>query len=134
LRSKALEAEGFGTLMQTFKAEEYRNKRLRLSAMVKVESIENWAGLWMRVDGPPRQVLSFDNMQSRPIQGSSDWQPYEIVLDVPEESLDIAFGLLLNGRVLIARHVLAPQSVIFVMVKSGGISLLLLSRCRYTPV
>ncbi|MFL5629054.1 MAG: AraC family transcriptional regulator [Ktedonobacteraceae bacterium] len=97
VRSKAVEAEGFGTLMQTFKAEEYCNKRLRLSAMVKAESIENWAGLWMRVDGPLRQVLSFDNMQSRPIQGTSDWQPYEIVLDVPEESLDIAFGLLLEG-------------------------------------
>lgn len=97
LRSKAGEAAGFGTLMQTFKAEEYRNKRLRLSAMVKPEGIENWAGLWMRVDGPLRQILSFDNMQSRPIQGTSDWQPYEIVLDVPEESLDIALGLLLEG-------------------------------------
>jgi hypothetical protein len=97
LRSKAAEAEGFGTLMQTFKAEEYRNKRLRLSAMVKTEGIENWAGLWMRVDGPLHQVLSFDNMQSRPIQGTKDWQPYEIVLDVPQESLDIAFGILLEG-------------------------------------
>lgn len=97
LRSKSVEAEGFGTLMQTFKAEKYRNKRLHLSAMVKAESIEHWAGLWMRVDGPLQRVLSFDNMQSRPIQGTSDWQPYEIVLDVPEESLDIAFGLLLEG-------------------------------------
>ncbi|MDQ2906175.1 MAG: AraC family transcriptional regulator [Ktedonobacteraceae bacterium] len=97
LRSKALEAAGFGTLMQKFRAEEYRNKRLRLTAMVKAESIEHWAGLWMRVDGPLREVLSFDNMQSRPIQGTSDWQPYEVVLDVPEKSVNIAFGLLLEG-------------------------------------
>ncbi|MDQ2714139.1 MAG: hypothetical protein M3Z08_04455 [Chloroflexota bacterium] len=97
LRSKEAEAGGFGTLMQMFRAEEYRNKRLRLTVMVKAESIENWAGVWMRVDGPLRQALSFDNMQSRPIQGTSDWQPYEIVLDVPEKSVNIAFGLLLAG-------------------------------------
>jgi len=36
-------------------------------------------------------------MQSRPIQGTSDWQPYEVVLDVPEKSVNIAFGLLLEG-------------------------------------
>ncbi len=97
LRSKADYVEGFGTLMQTFKADKYRSKRLKYAAMVKAEGIEDWAGLWMRVDGPQGQVLSFDNMQSRSIQGTEDWQRYEIVLDVPEESLSIAFGILLSG-------------------------------------
>jgi hypothetical protein len=97
LRSKEAEVDGFGTLMQTFRAEKYRNKRLHFSAMVKAEGVENWAGLWMRVDGPQDRVLGFDNMQSRPIQDTSDWQPYKIILDVPEESLEIAFGVLLDG-------------------------------------
>ncbi|MDQ6661566.1 MAG: hypothetical protein M3Z24_11435 [Chloroflexota bacterium] len=97
LRSKADEAEGFGTLMQMFKAEEYLGKHLRFSAQVKSEGVESWAGLWMRVDGLHGHSLSFDNMYHRPIQGTRDWQSYEIVLEVPEESTEIAFGILLNG-------------------------------------
>src|SRR5262245_49746822 len=52
IKSKADKIEGFGTLMQTFKANAYRGKRLRLSGYVKSKEIGNWAGLWMRVDGP----------------------------------------------------------------------------------
>ena len=36
-------------------------------------------------------------MQDRPIKGTSDWKRYEIVLDVPEQAQEIAFGLLLTG-------------------------------------
>src|SRR5262249_44899104 len=52
IKSKADQIEGFGTLMQEFKANAYRGKRLRLSGYVKSKEILNWAGLWMRVDGP----------------------------------------------------------------------------------
>lgn len=98
LRSKGPEPEGFGTLMQTFQATAYLNKRLRYSAYVKSEEVENWAGLWMRVDGVEKGTsLCFDNMQNRPIKGTTDWQPYEIVLNVPQDSTNIAFGILLEG-------------------------------------
>jgi hypothetical protein len=97
LRSKEAWSEGFGTLMQVFKATEYSNKRLRYSALVKAEDIEGWAGLWLRVDGSQKQMLAFDNMQNRPIKGTADWQRYEVVLDVPQESINIAFGILLHG-------------------------------------
>jgi hypothetical protein len=97
LRSKEAWSAGSSTLMQTFKADEYCGKRLRYSALVKAEKVSDWAGLWMRVDGSQRQTLAFDNMQSRPIAGTTDWQPYEIVLDVPQESSKIAFGILLCG-------------------------------------
>jgi hypothetical protein len=97
LRSKEGWSEGFGTLMQTFKAGEYCNQRLRYSALVKAEDVEEWAGLWMRVDGPGGRMLAFDNMQNRSLKGTTDWQRYEVVLDVPQESTDIAFGILLDG-------------------------------------
>jgi hypothetical protein len=99
LRSKESEPEGFGTLMQTFQATAYRNKRLRYSAYVKSEEVENWAGLWMRVDGFEKgKSLCFDNMQNRPIKGTTEWQRFEIVLNVPQDSSNIAFGILLEGR------------------------------------
>src|SRR5262249_8904031 len=37
LKSIVAEAKGFGTLMQEFKADQYRGKRLRLSGYVKAE-------------------------------------------------------------------------------------------------
>jgi hypothetical protein len=89
---------GFGTLMQDFKADAYRGKRVRLAGYVKTDNVEEWAGLWMRVDGEQGVTLSFDNMQDRHIKGVTDWQRYEIVLDVPTNSLLIAFGLMLSGK------------------------------------
>ncbi len=98
LRSKGPESEGFGTLMQMFQASTYLGKRLRYSAYVKSEEVESWAGLWMRVDGVEKSAsLSFDNMQNRAIKGTTEWQHYEIVLNVPQDSTNIAFGILLEG-------------------------------------
>jgi hypothetical protein len=88
---------GFATLMQTFKAERFRNKRVRMSAYVKTADVEQWSGLWMRVDGPDETTLAFDNMQDRPISGTIDWRLYHVVLDIAKEAEDIAFGILLSG-------------------------------------
>src|SRR5581483_12016409 len=73
--------QGFGTMMQTIQAGDYRGKRIRFSAEVKSDSVADWAGLWMRVD-EGKQVTAFDNMQHRPIKGSTNWNPYTVVLDV----------------------------------------------------
>jgi hypothetical protein len=52
----------------------------------------------MRVDAhKTSRPLSFDIMQDRSVKGTSDWNKYEIVLDVPEEAYKIAFGALLSG-------------------------------------
>lgn len=98
IKSSHSQPQGFGTLMQKCKAEQYRGQRLRMSAYAKAEGVVNWAGLWLRVDGAADQMLGFDNMENRPIQGTSEWKLYEIVLDVPAESLHLAFGVLLTGE------------------------------------
>jgi hypothetical protein len=85
--------------MQNVKADAFRGTRVRMSGWVRADSVADSAGLWMRVDGPDtrktQHSLSFDNMENRPIKGTSDWTRYEIVLDVPPESVEIAFGILL---------------------------------------
>jgi hypothetical protein len=35
-------------------------------------------------------------MQKRPIKGTTDWQDYQVVLDVPTDATGIAFGVLLS--------------------------------------
>lgn len=99
LKAKISDPLGFGTVMQLFAADIYRGKRLRYSASVKAEVITQWAGLWMRIDGSTAQSTpGFDNMQHRPIQGTRDWARYEVILDVPDESKYVAFGMLLAGN------------------------------------
>jgi hypothetical protein len=98
IKSRHYQRAGFGTLMQMCQATSYRGQRVRMSAYAKASAVKTWAGLWMRVDGAEGKMLSFDNMMNRPIKGMSDWNRYEIVLDVPPDSLYLAFGVLLTGR------------------------------------
>jgi len=95
LKSKPSATEGFGTLMQSFSAEQYLGKRVRLTAFVKSERVNNWAGLWMRVD-KDKVGVAFDNMMDRPIKGTNDWRSYSVVLDVPQDATAIFFGILLE--------------------------------------
>jgi hypothetical protein len=88
----------FGTMMQSFRADEYRGKSLRFSANVRTSGADEWAGLWARVDGPGGRLLAFDNMQGRPIQGTTSWKRYEVVLPVAESAQLLNFGVLLAGK------------------------------------
>jgi hypothetical protein len=97
LKSIVPKTGGFGTLMQMCKADSYRGKRVRMSGYVRSADVADWAGLWLRVDGPKSEALSFDNMQDRAVKGTTGWKACEIVLEVPEESQQLAFGILLTG-------------------------------------
>lgn len=102
IKSRSANPGGFGTLMQSIAADDYRGKRVRFSADVKAAGIASWAGLWMRVDGAWREgqlppMLAFDNMRGRPIKGTRDWARCEVVLDVAAEASGISFGILLSG-------------------------------------
>jgi hypothetical protein len=89
-------AEGFGTLMQMFKADDYRGKRMHMSAWMKSEDADS-AQLWMQLDGAKR-ILGFDNMNNRAVKGTTEWKKDEITLDVPEGTIDIAFGAFVAGK------------------------------------
>jgi len=97
IRSNKPSPQGFGTYMQTIDATDYRGKRVRLSSRVKTQGIEDWAGVWMRVDSPTG-AIAFDNMQDRAIKGTQDWANHVIVLDVGPNATAIAFGVLLSGK------------------------------------
>jgi hypothetical protein len=98
IKSKDLKIDGFGTLMQQCSPDKYLGKRVRMTGYVKSENVATWAGLWLRVDqSGSQQPLSFDNMENRPIKGTTGWKKCEIVLDVPSNSSLIAFGALLAG-------------------------------------
>jgi hypothetical protein len=91
------DGKGFGTLMQTISADAYRNQRVRLSGYLKTRAAGS-AAMWMRIDGVDRRIAGFDNMEDRALRGNTEWQSYSVVLDVPSDALDIAFGVMLDGK------------------------------------
>jgi hypothetical protein len=96
LQSDTAQSNEFGTLMQGFVPDAFRGQRVRLTADVKSEDALQVMP-WMRVDGPRGQTLQIDNNDDQFLTGTVDWTPYEIVLDVPEESTGISFGLIVGG-------------------------------------
>jgi hypothetical protein len=88
-------SRSFGTFVQMFSAKKYLGKRVELRAAVRTQDSQS-AGLWMGVDDSVRSVR-FDNMQNRHITGTTPWKTYDVVLDVPQNAVDIGFGLLESG-------------------------------------
>ena len=98
VRSGQASSSDFGTMMTTEDAAPYAGKRLRFRGWVKSDSLDAWAGLWMRVDEPGQKTGAFDNMANRPVQGTTPWTQYDVVLDVAADAVDLAFGVLLAGN------------------------------------
>ena len=98
IKSVSKKIKGFGTLMQYFLPEKYLGKRIRMSGYMKSKDVGDWAGLWIRVDqAGSENPLSFDNMFERSVKGTSEWMKYDLVVDVPSNASNIAFGALLSG-------------------------------------
>ena len=102
IKSTTTEPTWYGAFTQAFKPDDYRGKRLRMTAYVKSKDVANSAALWMRIeaiDGMGNYCLSLDHMGDRPIKGTNDWKEYEVVLDVPNQaSAQIFFGVMLAGK------------------------------------
>jgi hypothetical protein len=100
IRSKVQDAGKFANLIQRFSAyERYRGKRLRLSGYVKTIITDQWstgAGLWFRLDDR-YSTLTMDNLSGREIKGDTDWTRLDLVLDVPQQTTQMVFGLLMRG-------------------------------------
>ena len=93
----AASGNAFGVATGTFPVKDAAGKRIRFSGYIKTEGVTTgYAGLWWRVDGPSG-LLAFDNMQSRGVSGTTDWQRYDIELHVGAEARNIDFGALFPG-------------------------------------
>ena len=88
---------GFGVATGTFPVSAAAGRKITFSGAIKTKDLEGFAGLWWRADGP-NGALAFDNMQTRAAKGTTDWKRYEIVLDIPRETVNINFGVLMPGK------------------------------------
>jgi len=99
LRSTKASAQVVATLRQTIKADTYRGKHLRFSGDIKVEHVEQQAGLYIRTNKQGERLRP-ENV----VQGTHDWMRYEATIPVPEDALFIRFGLVLysTGQIWLA--------------------------------
>jgi beta-lactamase regulating signal transducer with metallopeptidase domain len=101
VKSLVPQPAGFCGMMQMCNAENFRGKRIQLSAWVKAVEASKGAQLWFRIDGEKvagqPAMLGFDNMQDRPVQGSKDWTQCSVVLDVPDDAQALAYGFFMTG-------------------------------------
>lgn len=99
LRTVAEPAEkSFAGVRQPLLAGSYRGATIRLRAWLRSEEITGRGGLYLRIDGKRHEILAIDNMRYRAVRGSTPWRRYEVVLEVPEEAVEVAFGVYLWGR------------------------------------
>lgn len=87
---------GFGSLMQTIKADNYLGQRVRVSARLKSNAVTS-LNIWLRVDGSDGKVVGFYNMSDHPVTGTTNWKRFDAVLDVPTSAKTLNYGFFLSG-------------------------------------
>lgn len=88
----------FANLMQSVDATPWRNKRIKVTAAIRVAGAAPGARaqMWLRVDRPGG-MGAFDNMNDRPVR-SAAWADYSITADVVADAKTLNLGLMaLNG-------------------------------------
>jgi len=88
-----------GTLMQSFSADAFRGKTVRLRAWLRLEGSdpEDHAQMWLTVDRANRKVGFSDNMDDRPVR-SAEWTRCEITGEIDQDAQFIVFGFMSIGR------------------------------------
>ena len=95
-------AEGtFTGISQAVEASRWRGKRLRVSAWIRSQGMDDWGGLFVRIDDAGGERVAFGNNRKFPVKGTTGWRRYQVVLDVPETAASISFGVHLNGNGLL---------------------------------
>jgi RNA polymerase sigma factor (sigma-70 family) len=72
-------------------------KHIRVTCWLKTRDVRGWASAFVIIIGLDGRHLQYDDMSDRPIRGTTGWQQYEIVTDLPDEACIIYFGPDLYG-------------------------------------
>lgn len=88
-----------GILMQSFGAEAYRGKTVRLRAWLRLQESdsEDHGQMWLTVARANRKVGFSDNMDDRPVR-SVEWTRCEITGEIDQDAKFIEFGFMSIGR------------------------------------
>ncbi|MEP6617982.1 MAG: hypothetical protein ABJE47_01655 [bacterium] len=86
----------FGTATTSAPAIEMRGRRVTVRALIRTSDAES-ASIWVRAEGGGK-TLRLENNMARALTGTRDWGEQTAVLDIPDETEKISYGLLIVGR------------------------------------
>jgi hypothetical protein len=89
--------DAFLGVMQQLDGAPWAGHRVQVSAWLRTRDVEGRVGLFLRAYDGERRMVAFDNMDGRPVRGTAGWTRYAVVLDVPEDAGELAFGVFLGG-------------------------------------
>lgn len=75
----------------------YQGDSITLEGYMKLEAVDGFAGLLLRIDGNG-QTLAFNNVQQQNIHGTVDWQQYRATLPFPAYAQEIYVSGILVGK------------------------------------
>jgi hypothetical protein len=92
-----VETADLGSLYQSIDAQPYRGKRIRYATSAKVQGVEEWTGLWLRIEGAFIPFLAYADTHDVNLRDNREWTRLTIVIDVPEAAETIHLGLAQEG-------------------------------------
>ena len=75
----------------------FQGDTVEIRGWLRTDEVEDFAGLWMREDGPGG-TLQFDNMQERRLSGTKPWSEYRVALPLDRNARKVFYGALVAGR------------------------------------
>ena len=88
----------FYYLVQNIRTDNYKGKKVRFSAQIKTENVEDKATFWVGVRDLADAPMSPNTSGSVERKGTTDWQKYEAEIDVPDDSLYFLMFIGLQGK------------------------------------
>jgi hypothetical protein len=97
---EVFQAERYTTveLTQTMRCNGLTGKRVRIGVRLKCEDITDQGTFFLQIFGPHEATLALDDMSNRVLKGTQDWTLNEVVLDVPDNAVEMKFGGSVMGR------------------------------------
>lgn len=89
-------ASGYCPVLQGIRAGDYLGKYVRVSAKFRTGDLARNASLWINVSDAER-IISFADMYPNYISGNQPWTEHSIRVYVPNDGLQVNFGILLRG-------------------------------------
>jgi len=86
----------FVAIFEDFSPDQFKGQDFKYTAWIKTDKVKGKATLWATAEDN-NNVLSFDDMDNRAVTGTSGWQKYSIVLNVPPQSKRLHVGFMLKG-------------------------------------
>ena len=96
LRSASNTPRTSGSVMASFAANEFRGRRVTLSAELRVGSGKG-AGLLIRADSDSTVALTLENSMADLVRADDGWKSRSVSIPVPDNATVVEFGILLQG-------------------------------------